>query len=176
MAGQGSGRRVRVWDPAVRLFHWSLVAAVGVCLLLEAGERWHFLAGYVVLGLVGFRLVWGVVGSRHARFTNFVVGPRAIGDYLARMVSGHAPRHLGHNPAGGAMIVLLLAVLLLSAVSGALLDTDALWGTEWLEDAHEAISSAFYVLVPLHVLGAVVSSLLHRENLIRAMVTGDKEE
>jgi cytochrome b len=166
---------IRVWDPFVRLFHWSLVASVTICLVLEAGDSLHRMAGYVAGGLVLFRLGWGVVGSRHARFSNFVTGPGAILRYLRSLLTGRPEAHHGHNPAGGAMIVVLLATLALSAGSGALLATDTFWGSDWLEEAHESISEFLYILIPLHLLGVAVSSVLHKENLVRAMITGDKK-
>jgi cytochrome b len=174
--GAASGRRtLRIWDPAVRIFHWSLVTAVGIDMLLEAGTDLHAAAGYAVLGLIAFRFIWGFVGSRYARFANFVTGPGAVSRYLRSLRSPRPERHLGHNPAGALMIVILLAVLALVAGSGALLNTDAFWGSEWLEETHEIAANSLFILVPLHVLGAVVSSFVHRENLIRAMVTGRKE-
>lgn len=174
--GAASGRRTqRIWDPAVRIFHWSLVTAVGIDMLLEDGTDLHAAAGYVVLGLIAFRFLWGFIGTRHARFANFVSGPGAVGRYLRSLRSPRPERHLGHNPAGALMVVALLAVLALVAGSGALLNTDALWGSEWLEETHEIAANSLFILVPLHVLGAVVSSIIHRENLVRAMVTGRKE-
>jgi cytochrome b len=173
--GISSGQRMlRVWDPAVRLFHWLLVIAVGIDMLLEDGTDLHAAAGYVVLGLVAFRFVWGFIGTPHARFANFVRGPGAIRRYLSSLRSPRPERHLGHNPLGAAMIVALLLVLAVVAGTGALLNTDAYWGSEWLEETHEIAANSLYILIPLHVLGAVAASLLHRENLVWAMVTGRK--
>jgi cytochrome b len=174
--GAASGRRTqRIWDPAVRIFHWSLVTAVGIDMLLEAGTDLHAAAGYAVLGLIAFRFIWGFVGTRHARFASFITGPGAVGRYLRSLPTSHPERHLGHNPAGALMILALIAILALVAGSGALLNTDAFWGSEWLEETHEIAANSLFILVPLHVLGAVVSSIIHRENLVRAMVTGRKE-
>lgn len=170
-----SSNTVRVWDPLVRLFHWSLVASVTVCLILEAGTKTHRFAGYVAAGLILFRIVWGVIGSRHARFSSFVTGPGAIGRYLRSLADGAPEHHLGHNPAGGAMIVVLLAVLVVSGGTGVLLNTNAFWGNELLEGTHEIVSEALYILIPVHLLGVVVSSVLHGENLVRAMITGNKK-
>jgi cytochrome b len=166
--------QVRVWDPLVRLFHWSLAAAFAIAFLSEEGERLHDAAGYVVLGLIGFRLVWGLVGSEHARFTDFVPSPRRLVGYLAGLVRGRPERYLGHNPAGGVMILLLLTAVLVTAGSGWLMTTDRFWGTEWVEELHEGAAYAALALVGAHVLGVLVSSLLHHENLVRAMITGRK--
>jgi cytochrome b len=166
---------VRVWDPLIRLFHWSLVASVSVCLVLEAGTKIHRYAGYVACGLIVFRLVWGIVGSHHARFASFITGPGPVVRYLRSLTSGSPEHHHGHNPAGAAMIVLLLLALILSAGSGALLATDAYWGDDMVEGFHELVSESLYLLLPIHLLGVVVSSVLHKENLVRAMITGDKK-
>lgn len=172
--GPTAGERVLVWDPLLRLFHWSLVAAFTIAFLAEEGESWHNGAGYVVLGLLAFRLAWGFVGPRYARFSDFMPTPRRVLGYLRGLLHGRPERHLGHNPAGAVMILFLLATLLVAAGSGALMVTDRFWGVEWVEELHEVASYAALVLVGIHVLGVAVSSLLHRENLVRAMITGRK--
>ncbi|HSH29723.1 MAG TPA: cytochrome b/b6 domain-containing protein [Thiohalobacter sp.] len=180
---------VKVWDPLVRIFHWTLVLAFFTAYLTEDG--WldlHTLAGYTVLGLVAFRLLWGLVGSRHARFSDFVVRPRTVLAYLKDVLSLHPRRYLGHNPAGGMMIVLLLASLLATTGFGlavyaaeegagplALWLSDASEGTEHLvEEVHEFFANLTLFLVAVHVAGVIVESLLHGENLVRAMVSGRK--
>ncbi len=165
---------VRVWDPLVRIFHWSLVTSFAVAWFAEEGEWLHEWAGYIVLGLVGFRILWGFIGPEHARFTSFVPSPAQALAYLRDMVMLRARRHLGHNPAGGAMIVMLLAMLLLTSGSGWLMITDAFWGVEWVEELHETVANLTVVLIFAHVAGVVISSLAHRENLVKAMVTGRK--
>lgn len=180
--------QIKVWDPLVRLFHWSLVAAFTVAYTLEdAIMALHAFAGYTVLTLVLVRVVWGFIGTRYARFSNFVRGPRAVWDYMRSLASGR-PRHfVGHNPAGGAMIVALLLALLATTLSGlALYGVEgsgllAGWfpgighnGEEMLEETHEFFANFTLLLVMVHVAGVAVGSLLHRENLVRAMVTGRK--
>ncbi|MCB2100563.1 MAG: cytochrome b/b6 domain-containing protein [Rhodobacterales bacterium] len=177
---------VKVWDPLVRLFHWSLAAGFLVAYgTQEIFYDLHLWSGYLVLGLIGFRLVWGLVGPRHARFADFVRGPRTVVDYVARLRSGGAPRYLGHNPAGGAMIVALLACLALVGLSGVALDAAenragplAGWDLfRWghiIEEVHEVLSNLAVVLILGHLAGVLLSSLIHRENLVRAMVTGRK--
>ncbi len=168
-------REVRVWDRLVRLFHWSLVACFA--LAYAAAEDWralHEYAGYGVVCLVGGRLLWGLFGSRHARFAEFVRGPRAVLAYLAQTLRGRAPRYLGHNPAGGAMVVALMVMLAVIGGSGWLMTTDAYWGVEWPETVHETAVTLTLVMVGIHLLGVVVASLEHRENLVRAMITGRK--
>ncbi len=182
-------REIRVWDPLIRLFHWALVA--GFFIAYFAGDGWenlHVTAGYVVAGLISFRLIWGLFGSRHARFRDFVYGPRRVLGYLRKIVLLRAPRYIGHNPAGGAMIVLLLLMLLATTLSGmSLYGADAwagplaglLKGTSdatihQLKEFHEFCANFTVFLVAVHVGGVVLESLLHRENLVRAMVTGRK--
>jgi cytochrome b len=166
---------VPVWDRFVRVFHWSLAILVLIeFLTTDDGRTLHHLAGYAVLGLIGARVVWGVIGSRHARFTSFVAGPRGVLDYLRALRLGKAPRHLGHNPAGGMMIVALLGLLVVVAGSGWLSETDAFFGVAWVDHLHHISAHLLLVLIGLHVCGVVVSSWLHRENLVVAMLTGRK--
>jgi cytochrome b len=165
---------VRVWDPLVRLFHWGLVVAFFTAWFSDSGERVHNAAGYTVLGLVAFRLVWGIVGTRHARFSDFVASPGTLVGYLRDLFGGHPPHYAGHNPAGGLMILGLLTMVTLTAGSGWLMITDRFWGTEWVEELHEGAATLTLALIAMHVLGAMVSSWLHRENLVLAMITGRK--
>lgn len=166
---------VRVWDPLVRLFHWSLVGAfLTAWASAEEWEGLHLWAGYTIAGLIVFRLVWGLVGPRHARFTDFVHRPSTVGAYVRGLFAGRSPRHLGHNPAGGAMIVLMLAMLSAICATGVMMTSDAFWGVEWVEHLHEAAVNAMLAFVVLHLGGVVFSSLRHRENLVAAMVTGRK--
>ncbi|ODR98317.1 cytochrome B [Methyloceanibacter superfactus] len=165
----------RVWDIFVRVFHWSLVASLVVAWL--SGDDWktlHLWAGYSAAALIAMRLVWGVIGTPHARFSQFVKSPLAVASYLKEIATGREARHLGHNPAGGAMIVALLATLIGLCLSGWLLTTDAFWGSEMMEDIHETLANLALVLVGLHVGGVLWASFRHHENLIRAMVTGRK--
>jgi cytochrome b len=137
-----------------------------------AGTKVHRAAGYFAAGLIVFRLIWGIIGSHHARFANFVTGPGAVVAYLRSLTSGQPQHHHGHNPAGAAMIVILLLALVASCASGVLLNSDAFWGNATLETLHEATSESLYFLLPIHLAGVVISSFLHKENLVRAMITG----
>lgn len=166
---------VRVWDPFVRLFHWSLVGLFTFAFL--TGDEWdtaHELAGYAIAALLLARVIWGFFGSGHARFTDFVRSPATVLRYLADTIRMRAPRHLGHNPAGGAMVVALLVMIAAVCTTGWLMTTDAYWGVSWVEEVHEAAAYTAVALIALHVLGVVVASLEHRENLVRAMITGRK--
>ncbi len=165
---------IRVWDPLVRVFHWSLVSGMAYEFVFEPGAIIHNTLGQALLGLVAVRIVWGFIGSRHARFSDFVRGPRAVLGYVRDIVTGHPRRYLGHNPAGGAMVLALLLAVAFTAGSGWLMTTDALWGEEWIEELHEAAAWSTLALIGAHVAGVILASLQHRENLVRAMFTGRK--
>lgn len=166
---------VKVWDPFVRVFHWSLVILFAVAFLSGDEIEWlHLWAGYTIAGLVALRIVWGFIGPRYARFSDFVKGPVAVATFLKQSARLEAPRHVGHNPAGGIMIVALMAALIGLSVTGILMTTDAFWGSEDLEEVHEVIANGTLVLIALHVLGVIIASLEHGENLVKSMVTGVK--
>lgn len=174
-ASAPSRSRILVWDAPVRVFHWLMVLSFAGAWLSAESERWrllHVTLGYTLGGLVAFRLVWGLLGTRHARFASFVRGPAAIGRYLRSLRQGRPEHHTGHNPAGALAIVLLLGMSGVLVASG--------WaqyhelGGEWLEEVHEAAGNLMLLLAGLHVAGVVLASRLHHENLARAMVTGRK--
>ena len=172
---ESGGDAVRVWDPFIRWFHWLL--AILFTLAWYSGGIWdnpHLVTGYGVAGLVLARIVWGFVGPRYARFRDFVYGPRTILRYLADALRMRAPRYLGHNPAGGAMVVALLATLVVLCTTGIMMTTDAFWGVQWVDDLHQVASDFSLILVGLHVAGVILASLEHHENLILAMITGWK--
>ena len=166
---------VRVWDPLVRIFHWSLVGLFTFAFL--TGDEWqkpHEVAGYIIAGLIGFRVIWGFAGSRHARFSSFIYRPSAVAGFLADTMRMKARRYLGHNPAGGLMVLGLLLAIVVISLSGWMMTTDAYWGVGWVEELHEAAAFTALGLVALHVGGVIVASFEHGENLVRAMVTGRK--
>lgn len=171
-----SGQPVKVWDGFVRLFHWSLVAIVALNLfILEEGDVAHRWLGYVAAGGVLARLVWGFVGSRYARFSDWFPTPARLRAHLGALRRGEPEIHLGHNPLAGLMILTLLSLLLALAVSGWLMGTDAYFGVEWVEELHEGLANGLQGLVALHVLAALLMGRKLRQPLIRAMVTGYKK-
>jgi cytochrome b len=166
---------VKVWDPFVRLFHWSLVALFVLAYVTgDEVEKVHIAAGYAIAGLLALRIVWGFVGPRHARFTDFVRSPRVALRYMRDTLLLRARRYVGHNPAGGLMVVALIVMLAGTCGTGYLMTTDAYWGSKAMEEVHEVFANATIVLIVLHVLGVLVASFEHRENLVKAMVTGRK--
>lgn len=168
-------RTVRVWDPFVRVFHWSQAALIAVAWLTEDGPKTlHQTAGYIIAGMLALRVVWGFVGPRHARFSDFVRGPSTVLGYMRAMVAGREPRYLGHNPAGGAMVVALLLTVAGTAMTGWLQTTDAFWGSSVMEEIHETLASLILVLVAAHLAGVALASMRHDENLARSMVDGRK--
>lgn len=184
-----SAAQVRVWDPLLRIFHWSLAAGFAVAFVTEEDLLGlHVQAGYLVLGLILFRFIWGFVGPRHARWSDFVRPPSEITAYLQDALRFRAGRHLGHNPAGGAMVLALLLSLLATSLSGlALYGAQELSGplaftlqavpaagAHVLEDIHELLANLTLLLVVLHLAGVALASLQHHENLVKSMVTGYK--
>jgi cytochrome b len=164
-----------VWDAPTRLFHWLLVLCFAGAWLTADSEGWrllHVTLGYTMAALVAFRLLWGVVGSRHARFASFVRGPRAVAHYLKSLLGGRPEHHAGHNPAGALAIVALLALAAVTTASGWATYNDL--GGHWLEGLHEAAATLMLAVAALHVVAVVAASVLHRENLVRAMITGRK--
>ena len=164
-----------VWSAPVRVLHGLLIAAMFVAWFsVDASSRVHELAGYLALSVVAARFAMGLTGSAHARFADFVRGPRAVVAYLRLVVHAKAPRHLGHNPLGGWMVLALMATVTAIAVTGALFTTDRFWGSAVLAQWHGVLAWLFAALVAMHVAGVVVTSFLHRENLIAAMLDGKK--
>lgn len=181
--------QVRVWDPFVRIFHWALVFSFITAYIVEDHfMTLHVWCGYVVLSLISARIIWGFIGSGHARFADFVYMPATIIGYIKDVFTMSPRRYLGHNPAGGAMIVLMILSLLALTISGvALYGVDEQAGPlagllagaghdteEIFEEVHEFLAHFTVILIFIHVSGVLVESLLHRENLIRAMLTGNK--
>ena len=167
----------RVWDPLLRVLHWMLVAGVvaGWVTTVALGG-WHETLGYVAAGAAVARVAWGFAGPRHARFASFLRGPRATARYAAEVVAGRERRHLGHNPLGGWMAVALLGAVVGLALSGWLYRTERFWGDETVERVHVALAWLVVGLGALHVGGVVLESLRHGENLVRAMVDGQKRD
>ena len=169
--------QVKVWDIAVRLFHWSLVVAYAIVwLTADEWDRAHEVAGYLIGGLLLFRLVWGLIGPSHARFSDFLFKPSTVFGYLADSLKGRAKRFIGHNPAGGAMVIALLVSLGAVTITGIAMTSNMFWGLEWVEDIHEVAANSTLILVGLHIAGVVYASFVHRENLVRAMISGFKRK
>lgn len=164
-----------VWDLPVRVFHWTLAASFAGAYALADTERLrnvHVTLGYTAIGLIVFRLLWGFMGTQHARFASFRYAPSQAFTYLREILTGRARRYVGHNPAGSWAVYALLALGLATGASGYLHYSGI--GGEGMEEVHEACANLWLALVGLHLVGVVASSLAHRENLVRAMLTGRK--
>ena len=184
---------IKVWDMFVRIFHWTLVLGFFTAYLVEDEMLGlHIWSGYLVFSLVVLRITWGMIGTTHARFNDFVFGPAEVIRYIKQAITFSAPRHIGHNPAGGAMIILLLINLILISLTGMVLygaetQTGLLSdlatslgvigheGAEAFEEVHEFFANLTILLVVVHVGGVLFESLLHSENLVRSMFTGRKQ-
>lgn len=183
--------QVKVWDLPLRLFHWSLVAGFALAYVLAEFHvtDLHVLAGYFLTALVLFRLVWGFAGNQYARFKSFIFSPQETLAYVKGMRGGHPAHYYGHNPAGALMVFALLGLLVLSIVTGLVTlsavdyEGPLLFLANRVSDetsyffrhAHSLFVHAALLLIPLHLLGVLSGSLQHRENLVRAMVTGMKK-
>jgi cytochrome b len=167
--------KILVWDLPTRLGHWLLVSAFAVAWLTGDSEEqrlYHVAAGYVMVTVMLFRVFWGLAGTRYARFSSFLFSPRKVFPYLIGLAKGHPARWVGHNPAGSYAIYLLL-LLGLAVVATGWADYNEVGG-DWLEQAHDILSDAMLGVIVLHIAGVVLSSLLHRENLVRSMLVGYK--
>jgi len=188
--------QIKVWDIGVRLFHWSLVLFFTIAYISEDIELIHVYAGYVVSGLILFRLLWGLIGSKYARFGNFIYGKKTALVYLRSLFTKQPQHYIGHNPIAGWMIITLLISISLVTWSGMELyaadgkgpltnvtvefistanadddgeKVDSIW-----EEIHESLANLTLVFIFVHVAGVVLSSLIHRENLVRSMISGYK--
>lgn len=169
-------RRIYVWDPLVRLFHWSLVAAfLANALFTRPGKDLHETVGYVVAGLIALRLVWGLVGPRHARLSDFAPRPGAALEQVQEMATGRRNVHAGHSPLGALMIWNLLATLAAIALTGWMQTTLTFFGVEWVAQAHEVLVTWAEISAAAHVLAVVLESRRLRVNLPKSMLTGYKE-
>lgn len=166
---------VKVWDPLVRLCHWVIVAGVAANFFItEEGKLVHRWIGYTVLGAVALRFVWGLIGTRHARFSDFIPSPFRLWSYGKALLQRREPRYVGHNPAGAAMMMGLLILLLIIGVTGWMQTLDAYWGVQWVQNAHALSADTIMALAGLHALAAIRESVRHHENLIWSMITGRK--
>lgn len=169
-------QRILVWDWPVRIGHWLLVAGFALAWLTAESESLHALhivAGATVLAVASFRLVWGVIGTRYARFSEFVHGPQAIMAYAKRLLMLDPPPLPGHNPLGAIAIVLLLGSGIAASLLGWALELEL--AGHWLEEVHEAFASIMLTIAIVHVIGIAIDSFLHRKSLVPPMLHGYKE-
>jgi len=184
-----SGTNIKVWDLFIRFFHWTLVGAFIIAYVTEEDFlALHVWSGYTIFVIIMIRLLWGLIGSRYARFSNFITSPKMAFGYIKDTLQFKAKRYIGHNPAGGLMIVVMIVSLILTTITGiavygleeqagpmaAWFATDSLWG-DVFEEVHEFLANFTLLLVVIHVIGVVVESVIHKENLVRSMIDGFKK-
>lgn len=168
-------RRILVWDLPTRWFHWLLAGSFLGAYLIAESERWrnqHALLGYGVLALIAFRLLWGIVGSQHARFATWPLAPKQALGYLRSWLRRRPEHHVGHNPLGSWAILLMLGLCVTAGVTGWIAHTREV--PEWVFELHGTAANATLVVIALHLIGVITSSLAHRENLVAAMLHGYK--
>lgn len=168
-------KRILVWDVPTRVFHWLLALSFIGAYVTAESERYrdiHVVLGYTLLALIAFRLLWGFFGTRYAQFRSFLFRPGEIAGYFFSLLKGKPAHYVGHNPLGSVAIWLLLGLGIATGVTGILLFEDV--GGDALEEVHELVSNAMLAVVLIHIAGVLVSSVLHRENLVRSMITGFK--
>jgi cytochrome b len=166
---------ILVWDLPTRIFHWLLAGCFVGAFSTGDSERWrdiHIMLGYTMLILIAFRVVWGVIGTRYARFSSFAYGPGRVAAYLRSLLSAKPEHHVGHNPAGSWAIYLLLGLALTAGITGYAAHNEL--GGEWLEEFHEGAANVLLAVVLVHIAGVIASSLRHGENLVASMITGRK--
>lgn len=169
--------KIKVWDIYIRFYHWALVALIFANLFItEDGEKPHEIIGYISVALVLIRLVWGLIGTKYARFTEFFPTPQKIKSYTLALLQGNAPRTLGHNPLASLMMLTLLGLIVLLGLSGWMMSLDMFWGSDFVEEAHEAFANTLMVCIGLHGTAAVIDSFRHRENLVMSMIHGYKRK
>lgn len=193
---------IKVWDIFVRTFHWTLVVSFFIAYLTEDDVMWlHEFAGYTILALVAARVVWGIIGTRYARFSSFIFKPSTIKQYFKDSLHFKSKRYIGHNPLGGTMVIVLLIMLVLTSLSGIKAEGGNIFagasdfniemvksafadddddrensGSEFWEEIHEFLAHVTLFLIFLHVAGVIFSSIVHGENLVRSMITGRKRK
>ena len=165
-----------VWDRFVRIFHWTLVLCVlNNFFIFDDGKNIHQWTGYISLSLVVTRIIWGFIGTKHARFSDFFPTPTKLIHHLKELKSGVHDGYSGHNPLGALMILTLISVVLCLGLTGWMQTLDAFWGEEWLQNLHAYIADALIMLATVHALAAILMGRLERTHLIRAMFTGKKD-
>lgn len=191
MATWTFGQTTKVWDAFIRFFHWSLVLAfTAAYLTFQFGmQETHAILGYFITTLVALRFVWGFIGSTHARFNDFIYPPKTVLRYLRAILKGHPQRYLGHNPAGGVMVLAMLVTLIVITVSGLVILATIEFDGPLLGSLHNVTDNTAYTfrevhevfvnvalgLIALHIVGVISASIQHRESLVKAMITGRKQ-
>ena len=168
-------KTVKVWDLPVRLSPWGLAICVLANLFItEDGSDIHSYLGYTAVGIVVFRLLWGLIGNRYARFSDFWPTPARLKTHASNMMHGKRDEHLGHNPFGALMMLALWAGVIGLGITGWMMGTDQFWGEDWVEDVHEVFADGMIFLISFHVVAVFLMSWYEKRNLVRSMINGNK--
>lgn len=170
-----SAKPVLVWDLVLRTCHWSIAAIIIInAFIIDDGKRIHEWLGYAVLLIIAIRMIWGFIGTPHARYADFIPSFASLRTYIAALLKSRAPRYIGHNPLGVVMMIALIFTTIACCITGWMQTLDRFWGEEWLQNIHELTSDFILYLAALHVFAAIFESVRHKENLIKSMITGLK--
>lgn len=168
-------RSIKVWDLPVRICHWVLAGAVLANLAItEEGSSSHELVGYIVAGVVVFRLIWGLIGTKHARFTDFFPTPSRLKAHFNALMEGKNTQELGHNPFAALMMFVLWGLVLTLGITG-YFQVEMAHSPHWLEEIHEVAANSLIPCIILHIFAAIAMSYISKVNLIKAMITGKKQ-
>jgi len=181
---------VKVWDIIVRVFHWSLVTTFFICFITEDSSKLHTYSGYLIIVLIISRIIWGFIGSEYARFKSFIVAPKVVNHYLKDLVKNKNNRFIGHNPAGAAMIVVLISSIIITCLTGVVLygvedhagplaflfTREDEYLEDIIEEIHEFFSNFSVGLIVLHITGVIIAGKQHNENLVKSMINGYKKK
>jgi cytochrome b len=164
-------RKSFVWDLPTRIFHWALVVSF---IFVQGSAEWfqtaHSFFGYTILGLISFRILWGLIGPKEARLKTLIPTQASLELHFSQLKQLRFHPHSGHNPLGGMMALALLSTLTLSAVTGHVVQTEWFWGREWVEEIHEVLAQLSLILVGVHLLAILIMSGLSGQNLAKRMV------
>lgn len=166
---------ILVWDFPTRIFHWTLAICFAGAIITQDMESLrivHNTCGYTMLGLVAFRMIWGLIGTKHARFASFVPRPKRVFAYTKGLLTKKPIHTVGHNPLGALDVLLILSLVIGVATSGIMLDGG--FAEELFEEVHEFLANLLLLVIGVHVLGVLFSSFTHKENLIKSMISGYK--
>ena len=170
-----STKKVLVWDIVVRFFHWTIVTCFALNMfILDEGKWQHRWVGYIILSAISIRIIWSFIGTPHARYKDWFPTPQKAQFYILNLIKGKEPRYIGHNPAGALMMLALVFTMIGCCITGWMQGLDMFWGDEWVQEVHEILANSILMLAGIHVLGAVIESFRHKENLILSMITGFK--
>lgn len=166
---------IRVWDPLVRVFHWTVaLGTIANLTVLRNLHNPHIYVGYGMIAALLIRIAWGFAGRGHARFSAFIPGPKTLVSYGKAALARREPRYVGHNPAGAIMMVGLMLLIAALGVTGWMMESDQFWGVSWVEELHETLANIIIGAAFIHVAAAILESIRHRENLPWSMITGYK--